>query len=154
MFVAHSVGIDDEWVRVFPHAMGPVRLRIAMGPVRDGIEADDGGRWAVRGIRAVRRHEGRRGRPLDVLVEWEGEDSNGDLWEGIVGQRHIPHRADLRAEARRLEAELFGPRATQAGPTSRRAIHREDVRRRQERERGAQQWRARLRDRAPPPSSA
>ena len=30
---------------------------------------------------AVRRHEGRRGRPLDVLVEWEGEDSDGDLWE-------------------------------------------------------------------------
>ena len=28
-----------------------------------------------------RRHEGRRGRPLDVLVEWEGEDSDGgDLW--------------------------------------------------------------------------
>ena len=30
---------------------------------------------------AVRRHEGRRGRPLDVLVEWEGEDSDGELWE-------------------------------------------------------------------------
>ena len=49
--------------------------------VRAGVEADDRGRWAVRGIRAVRRHEGRRGRPLDVLVEWEGEDSDGDLWE-------------------------------------------------------------------------
>ena len=154
MFVAHSVGIDDEWVRVFPHAMGPVRQRIAMGPVRDGIEADDGGRWAVRGIRAVRRHEGRRGRPLDVLVEWEGEDSNGRISgkESWVSVTNLT--ADLRAEARRLEAELFGPRATQAGPTSRRANHREDVRRRQERERGAQQWRARLRDRAPPPSSA
>ena len=52
-----------------------------MGPVRAGVEADDQGRWAVRGIRAVRRLEGRRGRPLDVLVEWEGEDSDGDLWE-------------------------------------------------------------------------
>ena len=153
MFVAHSVGIDDEWVRVFPHAMGPVRQRIAMGPVRDGIEADDGGRWAVRGIRAVRRREGQRGRPLDVLVEWEGEDSDGDLWEeSWVSVTYLT--ADLRAEARRLEAELFGPRATQAGRTSRRANHRDDARRRQERERAAQQWRARLRDRAPPPSSA
>jgi hypothetical protein len=153
MFVAHSVGIDDEWVRVFPHAMGPVRQRIAMGPVRDGIEADDGGRWAVRCIRAVRRHEGRRGRPLDVLVEWEGEDSDGDLWEeSWVSVTYLT--ADLRAEARRLEAELFGPRATQAGHTSRRANHREDARRRQEREREVQQWRARLRDRAPPPPSA
>ena len=54
--------------------------RIAMGPVRAGVEADDQGRWAVRGIRAVRRLEGRRGRPLDVLVEWEGEDSDEDLY--------------------------------------------------------------------------
>ena len=130
-----------------------MRQRIAMGPVRDGIEADDGGRWAVRAIRAVRRHEGRRGRPLDVLVEWEGEDSDGDLWEeSWVSVTYLT--ADLRAEARRLEAELFGPRATQAGRTSRRANHRDDARRRQERERAAQQWRARLRDRAPPPSSA
>jgi len=60
--------------------------------------------------------------------------------------------ADLRAEARSLEAELFGPRAAQAGPTSRRANHREDARRRQKREREAQQWRAQLRDRAPPPT--
>ena len=130
-----------------------VRQRIVMGPVRNGVEADDGGRWAVRGIRAVRRHEGRRGRPLDVLVEWEGEDSDGDPWEeSWVSVTYLT--ADLRAEARRLEAELFGPRATQAGPTSRRANHREDARRRQERERKAQQWRARLRDRAPRPPSA
>jgi ribonuclease HI len=130
-----------------------VRQRIAMGPVRDGTEADDGGRWAVRCIRAVRRHEGRRGRPLDVLVEWEGEDSDGDLWEeSWVSVTHLT--ADLRAEARKLEAELFGPRATQAGHTSRRANHRDEARWRQEREREAQQWRARLRDRAPPPSSA
>ena len=58
-----------------------VQQRIAMGPVLAGAESDDRGRWAVRGIMAVRRHEGRRGRPLDVLVEWEGEDSDGDVWE-------------------------------------------------------------------------
>ena len=57
----------------------------------------------------VRRHEGRRGRPLDVLVEWEGEDSDGDLWEeSWVSVTELT--ADLRAEARQLEMELFGPR--------------------------------------------
>ena len=66
-----------------------VRQRIAMGPVRDGTEADDGGRWAVRGIRAVRRHEGRRGRPLDVLVEWEGEDSDGEAPAMVRGRQPV-----------------------------------------------------------------
>jgi hypothetical protein len=87
-----------------------------------------------------------------MIVEWEGEDSDGDLWEeSWVSVTYLT--ADLRAEARRLEAELFGPRATQAGHTSRRANHRDDARRRQERERAAQQWRARLRDRAPSSSA-
>ena len=91
-----------------------------MGPVRAGVESDDRGRWAVRGIMAVRRHEGRRGRPLDVLVEWEGEDSNGDLWdESWVSVAELT--PDLRAEARRLEMELFGPRHKRAAETSRRA---------------------------------
>ena len=117
-----------------------------MGPVRAGVEADDKGRWAVRGIRAVRRHEGRRGRPLDVLVEWEGEDSDGDLWEeSWVSVTELT--ADLRAEARQLETELFGPRPGSAA--SHRADRRASTAQRQERERDAQQWRARLRDRAP-----
>ena len=123
-----------------------VQRRIAMGPVRAGVEADDKGRWAVRGIRAVRRHEGRRGRPLDVLVEWEGEDSDGDLWEeSWVSVTELT--ADLRAEARQLETELFGPRPGSAA--SHRADRRASTAQRQERERDAQQWRARLRDRAP-----
>ena len=126
------------------------RQRVAMAPVVAGREADDGGRWAVRRIMAVRRHDGRRGRPLDVLVEWEGEDSDGDMWEeSWVSVSYLS--ADLRAEARRLEAELFGPRVAQAGPASRRATRRVAARQRQERERDVQQWRSRLRDRAPPP---
>ena len=136
-----------------------VQRRIAMGPVRAGVEADDRGRWAVRGIMAVRRHEGRRGRPLDVLVEWEGEDSDGDLWEeSWVSVTELT--PDLRAEARQLEIELFGPRRTTAAearrradaPASRRADRRATAAQRQERERDAQQWRARLRDRAPTPA--
>ena len=122
-----------------------VRQRIAMGPVVAGQEADDGGRWAVRRIMAVRRHEGRRGRPLDVLVEWEGEDSDGDLWEeSWVSVTYLSK--DLRDEARQLESELFGTRGTQA--PSRRAARRDEGRQRQERERERMQWSARLRDRA------
>ena len=50
---------------------------------------------------AVRRLEGRRGRPLDVLVEWEGEDSDGDLWEeSWVSVAFLSK--DLREEARQL----------------------------------------------------
>jgi ribonuclease HI len=130
------------------HSRREVRRRVAMGPVIAGQEADDGGRWAVRRIMAVRRLEGRRGRPLDVLVEWEGEDSDGDLWEeSWVSVTFLSK--DLREEARRLEAELFGSRAAAVAPaSSRRASRREAARQRQERERDAQQWRARLRDRA------
>jgi hypothetical protein len=94
---------------------------------------------------AVRRHEGRRGRPLDVLVEWEGEDSDGDLWEeSWVSVAYLSK--DLRDEARKLESELFGPRGGRA--PSRRAARRDEVRQRQERERELKQWSARLRDRA------
>ena len=102
----------------------------------------------MRRIMAVRRLEGRRGRPLDVLVEWEGEDSDGDLWEeSWVSVTFLSK--DLCEEARRLEAELFGSRAAAVAPaSSRRASRREAARQRQERERDAQQWRARLRDRA------
>ena len=105
---------------------------------------------------SVRRHEGRRGRPLDVLVEWEGEDSDGDLWEeSWVNVTELT--PDLRAEARRLEMELFGPRRKRVAETSpradaaasRRADRRAAAVQRQERERDVQQWRARLRDRAP-----
>ncbi len=119
-----------------------VRQRTAMGPVVAGQEADDGGRWAVRRIMAVRRHEGRRGRPLDVLVEWEGEDSEGDQWEeSWVSVTYLSK--DLRDEARKLECELFGTRGGQA--PSRRAARRDEARQRQERERELKQWSARLR---------
>jgi ribonuclease HI len=132
------------------HSRRDIRRRVAMGPVIAGQEADDGGKWAVRRIVAVRRLEGRRGRPLDVLVEWEGADSDGDdLWEeSWVSVTYLSK--DLRDEARQLESELFGPRpaAAATAPLSRRASRREAIRQRQERERDLQQWRARLRDRA------
>ena len=40
-----------------------------------------------------------------MLVEWEGEDSDGDLWEeSWVSVTELP------AEARQLETDLFGSR--------------------------------------------
>jgi hypothetical protein len=127
------------------NARRDVRQRVAMGPVVAGQEPDDGGRWAVRRIMAVRRHEGRRGRPLDVLVEWEGEDDDGDLWEeSWVSVTYLSK--DLRYEARQLESELFGMRGTRA--PSRRAAERDEARQRQDREMELKQWSARLRDRA------
>ena len=52
----------------------------------------------VRSIRAVRRHEGRRGRLLDVLVEWEGENSDADLldrtWRINGPAGHVAYRND------------------------------------------------------------
>ena len=71
----------------------------------------------VRSIRAVRRHEGRRGRLLDVLVEWEGENSDADLldrtWRINGSAGHVAYivtigsylSADLRADARKSEAD-------------------------------------------------
>jgi hypothetical protein len=79
--------------------------------------------FAVWRIMAVRRLEGRRGRPLDVLVEWEGEESRVNLTQS---QRERPLRnweesswvsvtfvsKDLREDARKLEVELFGSVST------------------------------------------
>ena len=88
-------------------------------------------KWTMEG--GGRRHEGRRGRPLDVLVEWEGKDSDGgDLWEeSWVSITDLSK--DLREEARRLESELFGSRGTR--PLSRRAERRNEVRQRHRGER-------------------
>ena len=55
---------------------------------REDCVGDDGGRCAVRDIRAVRRHEGQRGRPLDVPRGGMGRGRLG--WGslgGILGQR-------------------------------------------------------------------
>ena len=112
------------------------------GYERAGMSMPDVSTCAPQG---VRRHEGRRGRPLDVLVEWEGADSDGDLWEeSWVSVTYLSK--DLRDEARELENELFGTRGAQA--PSRRAAQRDEARQRQERERALMQWSSRLRDRA------
>ncbi len=72
-------------------------------------------RWAVGGASHYggAPSRGEAPRPLDVLVEWEGEDSDGDLWEeSWVSVTYLSK--DLRDEARQLEGELFGTRGAQA----------------------------------------
>ena len=126
--VPHGVPV----VRHFPNGSLIGRARSPLGPTCGYWPFWSGsyrGQWVVRGIRAVRRHEGRRGRPLDVLVEWEGED----LWEeSRVSVTELT--ADLRAEARQLKTDLFGPRP--GSTASRRADRRAATVQRQERERG------------------
>jgi hypothetical protein len=125
-----------------------VRQRIGHGPCgcRYGGRPT-GGRWVVRSIRAVRRHEGRRGRLLDVLVEWEGENSDADLldrtWRINGSAGHVAYivtigsylSADLRADARKSEAEglYLGPRPVPAASRSRRSRRAERRTRRGER---------------------
>ena len=110
----------------------------------------DGGRYVASWRCGDMRGGGDDRFALDVLVEWEGEDSDGDLWEeSWVSVTELT--PDLRAEARQLEMEIFGPRRTPAAearqradaPASRRADRRATAAQRQERERDAQQWRAR-----------
>ena len=51
------------------------RRRVAMRAVHDGLEPDDAGRWAIQRILRVERPlSSLRGRRLQVLVEWVGED--------------------------------------------------------------------------------
>ena len=86
--VPHGVPV----VRHFPNGSLIGRARSPLGPTCGYWPFWSGsyrGQWVVRGIRAVRRHEGRRGRPLDVLVEWEGE--TGRSVGGVAGQRHGAH---------------------------------------------------------------
>lgn len=116
--------------------------RIAMRGVHAGEEPDDSKRWAVRRLVQVRRPARRRGRQLEVLVQWEG---NGweDSWESVTRLS-----SDLRFAARRMEREEYAPvHVSKRGSAraGRRAVNRQI----QERERADQQWMARLRDREP-----
>ena len=100
------------------------------------------GGWKVRAARAT------VGRPRGM---GRGRFRRGSIWEeSWVSVTYLT--ADLRAEARRLEAELFGPRATRAGGP---IIGTGRAPKTGEGERGATVpvARAAARDRAPPPSS-
>lgn len=115
--------------------------RRSMRAVQDGLEPDDAGRWAIQRILQVERPSiSLRGRRLRVLVEWVGEDEEGNPWQDSwVSITMLT--ADQRAEARRLEkaryvTEDLGKRARKEVVAKRRAQD-EDKKR----------WEVRLRNR-------
>ena len=75
--------------------------------VHAGLEADGHDRWRVERLVQVQRPQGRRGPMLDVLVEWRGADSiSGQAW-GCEWVRVSRLTADLKAEARAMEALAY-----------------------------------------------
>jgi hypothetical protein len=119
------------------------RRRIVMRDVRDGIEPDDAGRWAIQRIVQVERPStSRRGRPLRALVQWVGEDEDGNPWQDSwVGVTMLT--ADQRAEARRLEKARYAPE--DAGKKARKEIVAR--KRTQPQDEDKKQWEVRLRNR-------
>ena len=118
-----------------------IRKRAVMGAVQRGEEPDDSGRWAVqRIVQVVRPPTSRRGRPLRVLVNWEGSDEHGmpwhDSWVGIAMLT-----ADQKAEARRMERETYAPVDSQQGREKRQKTGK------QGQEEAKQRWENRLRRR-------
>ena len=84
--------------------------------VHAGLEADSYGRWRVERIVQVQRPDTRRGRQLDVLVEWRGADAlTGQAWGcGWVAVTWLTE--DLKAEARQMEASAYpAPPEPEAG---------------------------------------
>ena len=112
-----------------------------MGAVQRGEEPDDSGRWAVQRIVQVERPPiSRRGRPLRVLVNWEGSDEHGmpwhDSWVGIAMLT-----ADQKAEARRMERDTYASVDVRQGREKRQKTGK------QGQEEAKQRWENRLRRR-------
>lgn len=95
--------------------------------IQAGLETSAWGWHVVRSILSVRRPTPRRGRQLDVLVEWAGADyfsqqPYAPAWVSITALR-----AELAAEARAME-EVRWPRLEQAVPEGSRKQPRRDAR--------------------------
>ena len=85
--------------------------------VDEGREADKRGRWRVARVMDVRRPEGRRGRQLEVQVEWAGVDTlSGAAWS-VEWVNIVWCTGDVRKEARRLEERRYPTARAAAGST-------------------------------------
>ena len=115
--------------------------RVIMGAVTRGEEPDDSGRWAVHRIVQVERPPtSRRGRPLRVLVNWEGTDDQGMPWhDSWIGISMLT--ADQKAEARRLEKETYATAEVRQGKEKRQKTAK------QGQDDDRQRWEVRLRSR-------
>ena len=118
--------------------------RVVMRAVYDGLEPDDAGRWAIQRILQVERPAtSRRGRPLQVLVQWVGDDEDGNPWQDSwVGITRLT--ADQRAEARRLEKARYAPE--DLGKKARKEVVAQR-RAQQPQDKDKKQWEVRLRNR-------
>jgi len=118
--------------------------RVVMRAVYDGLEPDDAGRWAIQRIlQVVRPATSRRGRPLQVLVQWVGDDEDGNPWQDSwVGITRLT--ADQRAEARRLEKARYAPE--DLGKKARKEVVAQR-RAQQPQDKDKKQWEVRLRNR-------
>ena len=73
----------------------------------EGREADKRGRWRVGRVLGIRRPAHRRGRQLEVQIEWAGVDTaSGHAW-GVAWIPIMWCTVDVRVEARRLEQVQF-----------------------------------------------
>ena len=110
---------------------------------RARVESDDAGRWAIQRILQVERPAiARRGRPLQVLVQWVGDDVDGNPWQDSwIGITWLT--ADQRAEARRLERAKYAPE--DLGKRARKEVVAQ--RRAQPQDEDKKQWEVRLRSR-------
>jgi hypothetical protein len=117
--------------------------RVVMRAVYEGLEPDDAGRWAIQRILQVERPAtSRRGRTLQVLVQWIGDDEDGNPWQDSwVGISMLT--ADQRAEARRLEKTRYAPE--DLGKRARKEVVAQ--RRAQPQDEDKKQWEVRLRNR-------
>ena len=98
--------------------VGALRVERATDAQRAGVRGSRGGYWAVRDVLDVRRPPNRRGRQLEVLVEWEGHDQLGGCWprswHPIVCLRRLAAREiaagepDLHGLARAMEHAKYG----------------------------------------------
>ena len=115
--------------------------RVIMGAVIRGEEPDDRGRWAIQRIVQVERPPtSRRGRPLRVLVNWEGTDDQGMPWQDSwIGISMLT--ADQKAEARRLERETYASAEVRQGREKRQKTAK------QGQDDDRQRWEVRLRSR-------
>ena len=118
-----------------------IRKRNIMRAVVQGEEPDDSGRWAVnRIVQVARPPVSRRGRPLRVLVNWEGTDEQGMPWhDSWVSISMLT--ADQKSEARRMERDAYGSADAAQGREKR----QKRVKQGQEDDR--QRWEVRLRSR-------
>mmetsp|Transcript_34416 Transcript_34416/g.90560 ORF Transcript_34416/g.90560 Transcript_34416/m.90560 type:complete len:224 (-) Transcript_34416:108-779(-) len=99
--------------------------RAAREDVREGMQADGRGRWAIESIEDMRRARGKKGDAIEVQVKWRGRDRTTGEPFGLewIAQRLLT--ADLRKEARKWwDARKAEERRVEEQDAKRRCVRR------------------------------